>query len=479
MQFTPKVHKTIRKFMSNVALIHQLIDAFGSPLNILFPEIAGENLDNFKAVLKDNHIRGRVYFAHKSNKSNCIPRYLSFQDAFIDVSSINELKSALTNGFIGSRIEATGLKTREFIILGIQHGIIFNVDNIQELNDIINITKETNIKKRIQILIRFSGFKSNKIKIINKDSRFGISFLDAPEVLQFIREHQEILDFLGVAFHLDTIEIKEKIIAVECSINILNTARELDLEPKVLNIGGGFKSNYLSDKNEWETSITLLKEAILNGENNYTWNNQSFGLYKDKGTLRGTLNVYSFYDEAAGSRYLEQILSTSLQTYQNRSIGTILHENMITLYIEPGKSLLADTGITISKVAFVKKSSKGEILVGLSMKKTDVVFEDQEIFVDPIILYKDENTETKHKDDKIGVFFVGNLCLETDFIYKHKIFINKIPAPGDIVIFVNTAGYFMDFSSSDTIKQRIATKLAVIQKENGFRWYLDENYVCF
>jgi diaminopimelate decarboxylase len=36
---------------------------------------------------------------------------------------------------------------------------------------------------------------------------------------------------------------------------------------------------------------------------------------------------------------------------------------MIDLYIEPGKSLLSNLGMTISKVSsFVKKSSKGEVL---------------------------------------------------------------------------------------------------------------------
>lgn len=475
MKFSPYIHPTVDRFLSDKDNLEQLLNAFGSPLNIIFPEISGENLNNFKKVLDEKHVRGRVYYAHKTNKSSSIPRYLSFQDSFIDVASLNELKSALTNGFAGERIEATGPKDKEFMILGIQHEVLFNIDNMQELFELVNLSKVLSLRKKIKVLVRFSGFTSERVKIINKDSRFGIAFDEYEEVLKYLKENEKIIDFVGVSFHLDTVEMKEKLIAIESSLEIVNAAFELALDPSVLNIGGGFKTNYLSSKEDWEYSITKLKESILNADKSLTWNGQSFGLKKDKGALKGALNIYSYYDEVVGSDYLKKLLETPLERFGKRSFGTILCENMLDLYIEPGKSLVANAGITVARVAFVKKSAKGEILIGLSMKKTDVVFEEQEIFIDPVIIYKQEsNIATDSKE--VGVYFVGNLCLESDLIFKHKIFLERLPTAGDKVVFINTAGYFMDFSRSDTIKQRIATKLAFVEREDGFRWYLDENY---
>jgi diaminopimelate decarboxylase len=49
---------------------------------------------------------------------------------------------------------------------------------------------------------------------------------------------------------------------------------------------------------------------------------------------------------------------------------------------------------------------------------------------------------------RAGVFFAGNLCLERDMITNHLTFVDRLPGPGNIVAFVNTAAYQMDLSAS-------------------------------
>ena len=61
-------------------------------------------------------------------------------------------------------------------------------------------------------------------------------------------------------------------------------------------------------------------------------------------------------------------------------------------------------------------------------------------------------------------------------IFKRKIFTEKIPQSGDLVVFVNTAGYFMDFEQSHTIKQKIATKIIVTFENEKINLYMDEHY---
>jgi diaminopimelate decarboxylase len=103
------------------------------------------------------------------------------------------------------------------------------------------------------------------------------------------------------------------------------------------------------------------------------------------------------------------------------------------------------------------------------MNKSNINPQNWELMLDPYIIHRDEDRE--ELDD--GVFFVGNLCLESDFIYKHKTFLDKKPEEDDLVVFVNTAAYHMDFGESRTIQHDTADKIAVYGDN---QWKKDELY---
>ncbi|ABR47825.1 Orn/DAP/Arg decarboxylase 2 [Alkaliphilus metalliredigens QYMF] len=475
IKFTAFLRETIKEFIDEKHSLLNLIDGLGSPLNIIFPEEINQNIEEFKEVFNKHFVSGKVFYAHKTNKSNSIVRQASFEAVNIDVASENELKSALKNGFTGDRIEATGPKNRNFITLGLQHNIIFNIDNLQELDQVMELKKAIDFQntKKVKILLRFSGFKSESIKVLSKNSKFGIPASGIYQALEKLSQYREDIHFWGFSFHVDTIDLKEKVIAIENCIDFFDIARDHDFEPRVLDIGGGFKVSYIEDAKEWNDSISYLKESILGYQEGVTWNNQTFGIQQEKGVLKGTLNIYNYHDNLTGPKYLDALLSTRLPKFENRTIGTILSENMIDLFIEPGKALVNQLGLSAAKVNFIKQSSDDEILIGLDLKRTDVVMGDQELFIDPIIIHRSKVTDLQ--EDK-GVYFIGNLCLESDLIFKHKIFINQLPANGDIVIFPNTAGYFMDFNATDSIMQPIAKKVAVVKQKSEFKWFIDELY---
>ena len=46
-------------------------------------------------------------------------------------------------------------------------------------------------------------------------------------------------------------------------------------------------------------------------------------------------------------------------------------------------------------------------------------------------------------------------------IFNHLTFVGRLPEPGDIVAFVNTAAYQMDLSASAALMQRQPTKVVV------------------
>lgn len=470
-KFTAKLNQETKKIIENREQLKELANCYGSPLNILFPNVMDKNISNFKETLKKHHISGKIYYAHKCNKSNSFLKQALENQINVDVASLEELKSALSNGFTGDKIEATGPKNDDFIILGIRHNIIFNVDNLEEIKQINYFKEKIHTKNKIRILLRLNGFKSEETRIINRNSRFGTPKSQVNKLIKYVQENDKNLEIIGISFHLDTVNVKEKILAIENCIEIFEEMFEKGLNPYVLDIGGGFKVNYIESKEEWNESISELKEAILSGNNDLTWNNTSFGLRVEKGVLRGILNIHDYYNEITGNQLLDEILSSRLTRFQNREIGEILSENMIELYIEPGCSLLDGAGINIAKVNFVKENENGDYLVGLDMKRSDLLIGEQEMFVDPILI-----SDSKEESNGKGVFFIGNLCMENDIIFKRKIFTDKIPQSGDLVVFANTAGYFMDFDQSHTIKQKIATKVVATFENGKTTFYMDENY---
>lgn len=469
----PAIHPLIQEFLSDTTLLRELSGALGSPLNILFPEIVGQNLYAFQEMLDDLSLRGRVYFAHKANRSDSLTRQLSFERCFIDVSSTNELRHALGSGFNARRIQATGPKNTEFLTLSLQHDIVISADSCWEIKEIISLKQTLRLPGKVQLLLRVSGFRSSHSQYRSKASRFGIPLDEMAQAFSILEEAEQEIDLLGFSFHLDTTSIPEKGLAIENCLELFDQAISSGFEPTVLNIGGGFKTNYLANEQDWHRYTTAIRDAALGARSPLTWQGNTFGLQPDKGSLRGSFNSYSYYDPLTGPRFLAELMGHQLPGQDDTPAGAILRDNGIELWIEPGRSLLDQCGITVGRVNSVRRSSQGDLMVCLNMKRQDICFLDQEIFVDPVVLYRNLPGDDAKP---VSVYFAGNLCLESDLIFRHLTFLPAAPQPGDLVVFANTAGYFMDFSASPAIMQPTAAKVAVYKDNDSFSWSLDEQY---
>lgn len=469
LRLRPRLSARVEGLLGKRSLLRDMALACGSPLNVLFPEQLAENVASFKRVFSDHGLSGRIFFAHKSNQSHSLIRQLATEAVCTDVASLEELRHALASGFSGDRLEATGPKSPSFIALSLQHGVVLNVDSLAELKDIEQVARALKLKERARVLLRFSGFFAAHTPVLQKQSRFGIAFGARAEALDFVARSKH-LTLLGFSFHLDTVTIDERVVAVENCLTAFDEALALGLEPSVLNIGGGFKISYLESEEEWQTYVSALKQAALGAGEQLTWQNNFFGLAADQGVLRGKLNTYSYFEPRPGALFLNDVLNAELPSLANQRLADVLRDNMIELWIEPGRALLDQCGITIARVNSVKVASSGDTLVNLNMKRQDLSFLDQEVFVDPLVLTKEREGAPQ------SVFFTGNLCLEGDLIFRHKVYLPVVPKAGDLVAFINTAAYMMDFSSTNSIMQPPARRVAVVRERGRFHWMLDEQY---
>lgn len=469
----PAMHPAIARFFKEKELAFQLVDGLGSPLNIIFPQHILEPISRFESVFKERQLQGTIFYTSKPNKSLALKKQAARTRVGLDVSSEGELKAALTAGFQSSRIEATGPKNIDYLMLGAQQDILINVDNFVELKQLVMLKSALPAGRRIRILVRLDGFTSSRLKFTDQDSAFAINVKEAPELIDFLVDNQDILDFHGFSFHFNAGDYSRRPCAIETCLNLTFECMNRGLAPRGLDIGGGYRIRYAADQGEWNAYIEELKASVLGDRESLTWNDSGLGFRREDGLLKGAPNFMDHYHTNDGHEDFASVIDTPLPGFDGYTPARILSENMLELYIEPGRALLDQCGVTLAHVNLTKRSIRGEQLVVLDMNRTNLNSTQLKLMTDPAVLYRDSDRERADT----GVMYVGNLCLTHDMIQYHKTFPEFLPKTGDIVGFVNTAAYQMDFAETHVLQQRIATKVAVVETAEGkFRWFLDELY---
>lgn len=83
----PRLAPRLAALLGSAPFLHMLVDALGSPLNVLLPDQAAENAEGFRSVYRRHRLGGHVFFAHKANRSRSLVRRLTTADAAVDVAS--------------------------------------------------------------------------------------------------------------------------------------------------------------------------------------------------------------------------------------------------------------------------------------------------------------------------------------------------------------------------------------------------------
>ncbi|MDT5040348.1 MAG: diaminopimelate decarboxylase, partial [Actinoplanes sp.] len=294
----PRIAPRLQSALDQSALLRQLVEGIGAPLNIILPQQIGDNVAEFRAVYDQHRLSGEIYFAHKANRSTALVRQLAATDAGIDVASLTELRHALGAGFSPARIMATGPKNRGFLALAARAGVIVNADTPAELADLAAIVR-AHALPRVRVMVRLSAFASPGANVLIRRSRFGTPATEMPAILDLVEKHADVIELIGVAFHLDTIGLPEKAAALEGCLRALDECHRRGLRPRAVDIGGGFGVNYLADGSQWERYTTELTRALLGQRSPLTWNGHGYGLRNEGGKVRGVFTAYPAYRPVA------------------------------------------------------------------------------------------------------------------------------------------------------------------------------------
>ena len=348
-----------------------------------------------------------ICFAAKSNSNLNILRVLGKLGAGADVVSGGELLKALKAGIRPNKIVFSGVgKTEEELKIAINKKILLiNCESESEAKLVNNLSKK--LRKKVSIGFRLNpnvDAKTHKnISTGKAENKFGLSIKNFKIFLKTVKTFKNVkLEALSV--HIGSQILNDT--PFRKTLNVMSKLiKELKLTLKYVDLGGGFGINY-SDK---EKPINLSKYSKL---------------------------VHNF------SKKLN-----------------------CKIIFEPGRSIIGNTGLLISKIQFIKKGANKNFIIldaGMNDFMRPALYE----AFHKIIPISKKSSRMKGK-----IEFVGPICETTcKFgVYKNYPKINE----NEFVAITNVGAYGSSLSSNYNTRPLVAeilinkNKLRYIRKKQN------------
>ncbi|MET7028641.1 type III PLP-dependent enzyme domain-containing protein [Sediminicola luteus] len=457
---SPITSKWMHQLFEDQEILKALVEKYGSPINIHHLPTFAQTIASFQDVFQSYGIKHQIFYARKANKCKSLVKQAFASGIGVDTASYNELKQSIALGGNGGNVVLTAaIKTKDQIELAVRNGVAIILDNVDECMLTDSIAKELGVIAKVGI--RISGFQVDGKKLY---SRFGFDVEKAGDFIQTqIGAENTYSNLLvtGLHFHLDGYSTFQRASGLSASIALAKNMKDQGYPIRFIDIGGGILMNYLESEKQWQEFDLNLRTAVKNNHSNLTFNGNGLGYQLIDGELMGELKTYPYYNKVSGEKFLREILDYS-DSETRKSNAQRLIEEELELRIEPGRSLLNQTGITVAKVAHRKKDSKGQWLIGLEMNMSQMMSSSTDFLLDPFVMYA-KQTEPQ---EMIDAFFTGAYCLERDILLKRMIKLPKLPEIGDLVAFVNTAGYMMHFFETEAHLFELSTNLSFSDTPN-------------
>ena len=392
----------LKQLVHNSDLMNSLAKEYGTPLYIYDASRIRENVNIIKNSLEKYFDKFHICYAIKSNSNPHLIKIMldTFPEMGGDCSSPGEIYAAELSGIELSNCIYTGnYESKADLSKALEKGCNINLDDTTSLDRL----KTIGLPKRISFRLNpgFGKGTFSQITTAGRKAKFGIPA-------------EKITDAYQKAINLGI-----KNFGMQCMVGSGNLDEEhfFDVISAIIK-----KTKSISSK------LGIKFDFISMGG--------GFGIpYKDN-------EIPINFD-----RLFSKLSDIFYQTYKHRIDSP-------ALWVEPGKSVIGDTGIILSKVTGVKKSYKNFIGIDAGM----------ETLMRPALygayhrIYKIGN----HENDKDTFDFTGQICENTDRIAIDRPFPNV--NEGDIISIMDVGAYGYSMSHNFNTRPRAAEIL--IEKES-------------
>ena len=285
----------------------ELAEQYGTPLYVFSERRIAEHVRYLRRAIEAVHQRVKLCYASKANSNMAVLAAVRRAGGDLEVNSGGELHKARVIGFRPDQIVFNGVaKTDEEIRAAIEYGILaLNVDSLFELEQAARVArsvgKPANVAIRIvpEIITRSHiGLQTGLLS-----SKFGLSPAQIEDAFRFALDNRDALN-LARAF-------------AEMWSFLLDLYRKTGHRLAHINIGGGLPVNYLQD--------TPMADRI--GE-------------REREMLSATLDP-------------TDVLRAAIREAVTDDDRALFDE--LTIVMEPGRRIVADAGVLLTRVCNVKE----------------------------------------------------------------------------------------------------------------------------
>ena len=381
--------------------VTEIVDSVGTPVYITSKSILDSNIQAYREAFRDSHL----LYAVKANNNLSIMRIISSHGFGADVFSDGELYLALLAGFKKDKILFNGnSKSRMEIEKGVECGVKFSVDSLDELRMLSEVAKEYGSEIEIAFRINPDVDPKTHPKIATglRESKFGL-------------QHDMAVEAYKLALKLDYI----KPVGIHCHIG----SQILDLSPFVHAL-----------HKVMDIVARLEKEGV-----EFKFVDMGGGLGIDY--------------EGKGAPTPKDFAEAILPEFEKRRAEL---KSDPELWLEPGRSIVGNTTILITRVNAVKKAYKIFVAVDAGFN----------LLIRPAMYNAFHRVAVANKMDgkEEEVYtIVGPICESGDVLAKDR----KLPKveAGDLIAIFDTGAYGFVMSSQYNGRPRCAEVLV-----SGNRW---------
>jgi len=332
-----------------------------------------------------------ICYALKANTNGAILKLLAKQGCGADIVSGGELYRALKAGIPAQKIVYAGVgKTEDEIRFALKAGVLmFNVESEDELKEIDRVAGLMKVKAPIALRINpdIDPQTHPYISTGMKEHKFGISIDHAVEYYRIAARLRNI-EVIGLQKHIGSqiTKVTPFVDAVKRILLLLDELKKQKFNIKFLDIGGGLGITYLTEKPPLPADLAKRLLPLVKGRD-------------------------------------------------------------ITLVMEPGRSIVGNAGILVTKTLYLKKGEGKEFVIvdaGMNDLMRPSLYDAYHHIV-PVV---------KRKRSGIKADIVGPICESGDFLAKGRK-IEKVKR-GEYLAVMSAGAYGMSMSSNYNSRPKAA-----------------------
>jgi len=234
-----------------------LAEKFGTPLYVTSEDRVCEQYRNYKKALSSRYPRVQVLYAAKANGNLAVMRALAQLGAGADVFSSGELHHALDAGMAPEKLLFNGSsKTPADLKLAVEKGVKVSVDSLDELHQLDAAAKTAGTVAKIAFRVNPALEVPTHPKIATglATSKFGIPHKEIPAAYREARACKNIQP-VGLHCHIGSqiLDVEPFVRAAEVMVRIAKELTEMGVQLEFIDLGGGLGIPYHHDTDQAPT----------------------------------------------------------------------------------------------------------------------------------------------------------------------------------------------------------------------------------